>query len=54
MTLDIDGVHICHILKRFKDRIVIHFQPNNRDENIDNNDLVRGNLHGQSRQAELS
>ena len=26
MTLDLEGVHICHILEHFKECIDIHFQ----------------------------
>ena len=30
MTMHLEGIHICHILKQwFEDRIVIHFQPRN-------------------------
>ena len=51
MTLHLEGVHICHILKQWLRR-PHHYSLSSKkwDENIGQNGLSRRNLHGRSRQ----
>ena len=51
MTMVLEGVHICHILKHWLRRLYGYSLSAKRwIENIGQNDLARRNLHGQSRQ----
>ena len=51
MTLHLEGVHICHILKYWLRKLYRYsLSAKKWDENFGQNGLSRRNLHGQSRQ----